>query len=75
MQIEFDLPMTAFDTPAVKNAFKFYIAKCKAEIAAGNRDYHVGHERRLGELLKTLETAELDAVKRASAQSKKPRHR
>jgi len=34
-----------------------------------------GHERRLGELLKTLETAELDAVKRASAQSKKPRHR
>jgi hypothetical protein len=66
MQVEFDLPMTALDTPAVKNAFEFYIAKCKAEIAAGNRDYYVGYQSRLEELLRALETAEGDAFRQAT---------
>jgi hypothetical protein len=68
MQVEFDLPMSAFDTPAVKAAFEHFIDKCQTEIAAGNTDYHVGYARRLQNLLVSLEKAESDAFASATRQ-------
>jgi hypothetical protein len=75
MQIEFDLPMTAFDTSAVEAAFHHYIARCVEHVAAGKDYPWAGHKWRLEELLKDLKRVELDAVTRVERSRKKPRHR
>ena len=74
MQIDFNLPMTVFDTDAVKLAFTHFIAKCDAEVTAGNTDYYQAYADRLRELLQMIDTAEADAVRR-DPPTVKPRHR
>ena len=66
MQIDFNLPMTVFDTDVVKLAFKAYLKMCRAELAKGNTDYYQAYADRLIELLQALETAEFEALKRVS---------
>ena len=66
MQIDFNLPMTVFDTDVVKLAFKAYLKMCCAELAKGNTDYYQAYADRLIELLQALETAEFEALKRVS---------
>jgi hypothetical protein len=75
MQIEYVLPLSAFDTPAVEAAFRLYIEKCQEEIAAGNDYPYVAHERRMLRLLMAVEKAEAQSVEqlRHTAPRKKPR--
>jgi hypothetical protein len=66
MQIDFALPMTVFDTDAVKLAFEHFIAKCDAEVAKGDTDYYQAYADRLRDLLELLDATEAEAVRRAT---------
>lgn len=61
MTIEYALNLCTFDTAAVEAAFKSYIEKCQAEIAAGNRYPYVAFEQKMHRFLKKLERAEMEA--------------
>ena len=58
--------MTVFDTDVVEADLQGVPEACRAEIAKGNIDYYQAYADRLRELLQALETAEADAVRRAT---------